>query len=572
MESKKHYKLYKSGKQWKTLAITAAVAVAGVVSLNNVTANADVTSSAVATVAVAQTSSASSVVLESSTSAVATSSTSEASAAASSAVVSSSASSSVTSATSSVVDAASASTVASSADTAATSATSSSEVSVTSASSEASTVSDSSSVVTSTTSLTSQSTESATSDSADSSATSTQDSNVTSAEVVTREVAAVATSSTKNGWVSENGTYTYYTNGKVASGENYSYLPSISGTGYNWYLVKDGVALSGVQKWYGSYYYFDPTTYLKLDHQDYVKSQWGDWYMVGSDGIVQSGVQKWYGKYYYFDPVTYLKLDHQDYVKSQWGLWYMVGSDGIVQSGVQKWYGKYYYFDPVTYLKLDHQDYVKSQWGDWYMVGSDGIVQSGLVQWYGHYYYFNPVTYLKATNTTFSYNGMSLTADNTGIIAGTTTSSQFLLKIYQATLDGWKEYGVLPSVTAAQAILESGWGQSALATEANNLFGIKGSYNGQYVIMSTAEYGSGGYYYVNAEFRKYPSFYESIVDHGYFLYSNSRYSNLLHQTSYATVTSLLQSDGYATSPTYASSLNNVITTYGLQSWDTAAGV
>ncbi|MCT2875945.1 mannosyl-glycoprotein endo-beta-N-acetylglucosamidase, partial [Limosilactobacillus fermentum] len=227
---------------------------------------------------------------------------------------------------------------------------------------------------------------------------------------------------------------------------------------------------------------------------------------------------------------------------------------------------------PVTYLKLDHQDYVKSQWGDWYMVGSDGIVQSGLVQWYGHYYYFNPVTYLKATNTTFSYNGMSLTADNTGIITGTTTSSQFLLKIYQATLDGWKEYGVLPSVTAAQAILESGWGQSALATEANNLFGIKGSYNGQYVIMSTAEYGSGGYYYVNAEFRKYPSFYESVVDHGYFLYSNSRYSNLLHQTGYATVTSLLQSDGYATSPTYASSLNNVITTYGLQSWDTAAGV
>jgi len=526
MESKKHYKLYKSGKQWKTLAITVAVAVAGVVSLNNVTANADVTSSAVTTVAVAQTSSASSVVLESSTSAVATSSTSEASAAASSAVVSSSTSSSVTSATSSVVDAASASTVASSADTATTSTTSSSEVSVTSAASEASAVSDSSSAATSTTSLTSQSTESATSDSADSSATSTQDSSVTSAEVVTREVAAM--SSTKNGWVSENGTYTYYTNGKVASGENYSYLPSISGTGYNWYLVKDGVALSGVQKWYGGYYYFDPTTYLKLDHQDYVKSQWG--------------------------------------------LWYMVGSDGIVQSGVQKWYGKYYYFDPVTYLKLDHQDYVKSQWGDWYMVGSDGIVQSGLVQWYGHYYYFNPVTYLKATNTTFSYNGMSLTADNTGIITGTTTSSQFLLKIYQATLDGWKEYGVLPSVTAAQAILESGWGQSALATEANNLFGIKGSYNGQYVIMSTAEYGSGGYYYVNAEFRKYPSFYESVVDHGYFLYSNSRYSNLLHQTSYATVTSLLQSDGYATSPTYASSLNNVITTYGLQSWDTAAGV
>ncbi|MGY0272486.1 KxYKxGKxW signal peptide domain-containing protein [Limosilactobacillus fermentum] len=34
MKSKKHYKLYKSGKQWKTLAITAAVAIAGVVSFD----------------------------------------------------------------------------------------------------------------------------------------------------------------------------------------------------------------------------------------------------------------------------------------------------------------------------------------------------------------------------------------------------------------------------------------------------------------------------------------------------------------------------------------------------------
>ena len=522
MESKKHYKLYKSGKQWKTLAITAAVAIAGVVSFDNATANADVASSAIATTEVSQTTNDSSAVQSDATSATvvvasinSTEVSSTASAASSETVVAPVSAESV-----------SVSAVASSATSSASSVTQSTAAVATEASSAISATSAVSSSVATTTSEATVSATSSMNDSNLSDATSTQDSAASSAAEI-RAVAA-AVSSTKNGWVNENGTYTYYTNGKVASGESYSYLPTINGTGHNWYLVKDGVVQSGVQQWYGSYYYFNPTNYLKLDHQDYVQSQWGSWYMVGSDGIVKSGVQKWYGKYYYFDP--------------------------------------------VTYLKLDHQDYVKSQWGDWYMVGSDGIVQSGLVQWYGHYYYFNPVTYLKATNTTFSYNGISLTADNTGIITGTTTSSQFLLKIYQATLDGWKEYGVLPSVTAAQAILESGWGQSALATEANNLFGIKGSYNGQYVIMSTAEYGSGGYYYVNAEFRKYPSFYESVVDHGYFLYSNSRYSNLLHQTSYATVTSLLQSDGYATSPTYASSLNNVITTYGLQSWDTAAGV
>ncbi|MEK1379171.1 KxYKxGKxW signal peptide domain-containing protein [Limosilactobacillus fermentum] len=46
-EKKQHYKLYKSGKQWKTLAITAVVAIAGVLSFNDVTANADVTSATI---------------------------------------------------------------------------------------------------------------------------------------------------------------------------------------------------------------------------------------------------------------------------------------------------------------------------------------------------------------------------------------------------------------------------------------------------------------------------------------------------------------------------------------------
>ena len=46
----------------------------------------------------------------------------------------------------------------------------------------------------------------------------------------------------------------------------------------------------------------------------------------------------------------------------------------------------------------------------------------------------------------------------------------------------------------AQATVESAWGQSGLAQEPNNnLFGIKGSYNGQSVNMNTGEYGNGGY-------------------------------------------------------------------------------
>lgn len=67
------------------------------------------------------------------------------------------------------------------------------------------------------------------------------------------------------------------------------------------------------------------------------------------------------------------------------------------------------------------------------------------------------------------------------------------------------------SVMMAQAILESGWGASTLTTTANNMFGIKGSYNGQYVTMDTYEDdGSGNYYLFSAKFRKYPSLKESF--------------------------------------------------------------
>ncbi|HER1388856.1 TPA: glucosaminidase domain-containing protein, partial [Streptococcus pyogenes] len=46
----------------------------------------------------------------------------------------------------------------------------------------------------------------------------------------------------------------------------------------------------------------------------------------------------------------------------------------------------------------------------------------------------------------------------------------FLDKIKQGCLDGWTKYKILPSLTAAQAILESGWGKHA---PHNALFGIK---------------------------------------------------------------------------------------------------
>ena len=119
-------------------------------------------------------------------------------------------------------------------------------------------------------------------------------------------------------WQKSGNTYTYHEqNGKVAKGRQYRYLPKIEQQ-KAWYLTQDGQLLTGVQKWQGDYWFFNQDGSLHTE-RDYVQSQWGDWYMIGDNGQVLSGVQQWMGSYYYFDPVTYLKLDHQDYVKSQWG-------------------------------------------------------------------------------------------------------------------------------------------------------------------------------------------------------------------------------------------------------------
>ena len=248
--------------------------------------------------------------------------------------------------------------------------------------------------------------------------------------------------STQNGWVEgSDGQWTYYTNGQVQAGRNYSYLPTIgNGQGSNWYLVDNGTVQSKVQSWAGSYYYFDPATYLRVNN-DYRQSQWGDWYMfgndgrvvegqytyqgktyyanpqtylreqnqyvptqtdgsgllLGNDGVALSGVQSWNGNYYYFNPDNYLRANHRNYVQSQWGYWYLIGDNGQVLSGVQQWAGSYYYFDPVTYLRVDN-NYVQSQWGLWYMFGSDGRIITGPYKWAGGLYYFDPVTYLRVDN------------------------------------------------------------------------------------------------------------------------------------------------------------------------------
>lgn len=147
------------------------------------------------------------------------------------------------------------------------------------------------------------------------------------------------------------------------------------------------------------------------------------------------------------------------------------------------------------------------------------------------------------------------------------TSTEFFNKLKPYVIEDMKNTGILASLTAAQAYIESGAGGSGLTVKANNLFGIKGSYNGAYITMNTKEYVNGKYIVVKANFRKYPSWKESITDHsGLFLRMN-RYKNLRGLKDYKLACKYVQQDGYATSPAYADTLIRCIEQYKLYEWD-----
>ncbi|MCM3619152.1 LysM peptidoglycan-binding domain-containing protein [Sutcliffiella horikoshii] len=134
-------------------------------------------------------------------------------------------------------------------------------------------------------------------------------------------------------------------------------------------------------------------------------------------------------------------------------------------------------------------------------------------------------------------------------------------------------YNILASLLIAQAIHESNWGKSGLAINGKNLFGVKGSYKGQSVTMKTWEHLNGRDVYIDAAFRKYPTWYESFVDlaelykNGLQRESRNRYAAVIGEKNIEKLCRAVQSAGYATDPRYADKLINIINQYNLTQYD-----
>ena len=151
-----------------------------------------------------------------------------------------------------------------------------------------------------------------------------------------------------------------------------------------------------------------------------------------------------------------------------------------------------------------------------------------------------------------------------------------------------KKSGILASITAAQFILESGYGKSELAQNANNCFGMKKSLSGNtwsgsawdgksvYTKQTKEQNADGSYVTITADFRKYPSVEDSIADHSAYLLGamngkTQRYAGLKGCTDYKKAAQLIKDGGYATSLTYVQNLISIIERWNLTQYDATTG-
>ena len=140
---------------------------------------------------------------------------------------------------------------------------------------------------------------------------------------------------------------------------------------------------------------------------------------------------------------------------------------------------------------------------------------------------------------------------------------EYIEKYRDLAVEQMKEHRIPASITMAQALLESGAGQSELARKANNHFGIK---CGSDWTGPTSHHDDDA---LQECFRSYDNARQSYEDHSFFLTSKRRYASLfsLKTTDYKGWARGLKAAGYATSPVYADNLIRIIETYELYKLD-----
>lgn len=143
-----------------------------------------------------------------------------------------------------------------------------------------------------------------------------------------------------------------------------------------------------------------------------------------------------------------------------------------------------------------------------------------------------------------------------------TSSRQKYIEQYAGyAMEQMRRYGIPASITLAQGIIESADGRSTLANTANNHFGVKGSYNGNYVLADDDK--------PNEKFKKYDNVGQSYEDHSKVLMAQryQQYVKNLSPTDYRGWAIGIKKGGYASAQSYVSTVVSVIESANLQKYD-----
>jgi flagellum-specific peptidoglycan hydrolase FlgJ len=146
----------------------------------------------------------------------------------------------------------------------------------------------------------------------------------------------------------------------------------------------------------------------------------------------------------------------------------------------------------------------------------------------------------------------------------------FIGEIAPGAIAAQRKYGVPASVTIAQAIDESGWGQSTLATKDHNLFGIKGTGPAGSDPLPTQEYQNGQLVATTSSFRVYNNSAESIDDHGKLLATSGYYGKSMADRRNPNGFAQALTGIYATDPSYGTQLISLMRQYNLYRYDVAS--
>ena len=337
---------------------------------------------------------------------------------------------------------------------------------------------------------------------------------------------------------------------------------------------------SGFYEIRDKWYYFDKNGYVKTG---WIKLNGKFYYgtkasAAGEAGVLKSGwVVAKSGKTYYFDQTQ--KAGEFGTMASGWtkisGQIFFFNAKGVMMTGFQKIDGNTYYFRP---------DGATGSRGKivtgWYEIDGKmyGFKEDGNIGEYGRQYKNE-----WGLKTGTGMDTRRCHFDKQGLVDKKSRSkAEFVPYIGKLAKKDMEKSNILASVTAAQAILESGFGQSLLSLSGKNLFGIKASKNGKgwegttwtgkVYTAKTSEYLNGKHVVITSDFRAYSSWAKSLADHSAYLTnamkgSVRRYEGVVGNKSYANTFRLIKNGGYATDPTYVTSLIKIVEKYNLTQYD-----